>query len=484
MMQFINYLLAAMGSILALLVAIFFILKYRHRHNFPFFMKREDLIGKHKYIGVESHWTPKEFGNLRFKLYYPTSEKLIKPNKNSKTQYRPPKYYYSNPEASIGFRSTVIGNPLLPRNQTLFFKYIASPFVEGILNSLNTLQCNKTRPLQCFENAPILVPQSINISNTSNGGGDDDTNGLKYPLIIFSHGMWASFDIYSQICINLASFGFIVAIFDHCDGSAAYTKLFNNNKHLYFKHPFLLNTKTNKKYIPKNNQWSRNEIINVRESQLLQRIEEFKHIFNFFSNCVINSCYKRDTRNIDINAISMIDKNNIWAFGHSFGAITAGLAVKELTKKDNNKNTSNLKGVVMYDPWCECTTDDKLQEEYNLPTFIVYSGQWMKRNSARWMDLAAMLFKSNKINLSMKKFISIKGSVHNDVTDAGDYGPQPLTKAVKHCSKIHTRIDMINLLIKPCVEFIASVCPQYVQNGILNKNSTQFQSEFVQQIEV
>ena len=42
--------------------------------------------------------------------------------------------------------------------------------------------------------------------------------------IIFSHGLTACRAFYSSLCIELASFGFIVFVLDHHDGSCSYTE--------------------------------------------------------------------------------------------------------------------------------------------------------------------------------------------------------------------------------------------------------------------
>ena len=52
---------------------------------------------------------------------------------------------------------------------------------------------------------------------------DDNNNSIKFPVVIFSHGLNAHRSVYSSICCDLASHGYIVAAIEHKDRSACLT---------------------------------------------------------------------------------------------------------------------------------------------------------------------------------------------------------------------------------------------------------------------
>lgn len=446
--------LSAVGAVGLTIAAI---INDRMRRNYPFFIRNEELPGKYKHIGVEYHCTlsPNE---IRFKLYYPSS---AIDSKTYKTVYPKPKRYFTNVESIEGLYGFTRGNPLHPPNNS-FVHVLFSNIIKYFYICMNAPQKIKKRPLQCNENTPFI-------------GFNTD---CKHPLMIFSHGLGASFDIYTQICIAYASFGFIVAIFDHNDGSAMYTQL-SNGKKLYYHHPYLMknciNNTIGEKYLPnKENKWDRNDCQAFwgRSNKFGQRIKEFKKMYYYLKD------YNYKNGN---SVINWIDGNHIWGIGHSYGAITAGIAVKELLN-EHEKDISGLKGVIMYDPWCEIPTDELLSKEYNLPSMITYSQEWAECKSDDFKKLAAVLHDSNKINEARKPFLLYKGFTHQDYCDIPDWAPAKYIQNMGYRSKIHSRKSSIQLLTKSTIKFIGENDPQLIENGILTADCLEYQTQFVQPI--
>ena len=52
---------------------------------------------------------------------------------------------------------------------------------------------------------------------------DDNNNSIKFPVVIFSHGLHGHRSVTSSVCCDLASHGYIVAAVEHKDRSACLT---------------------------------------------------------------------------------------------------------------------------------------------------------------------------------------------------------------------------------------------------------------------
>ncbi|XP_041273345.1 platelet-activating factor acetylhydrolase 2, cytoplasmic isoform X2 [Onychostruthus taczanowskii] len=172
-----------------------------------------------------------------------------------------------------------------------------------------------------------------------------------YPLIIFSHGLGAFRTLYSSICTELASWGFVVAALEHRDHSAATT---------YFC-PAEAGTE---EWIP------------------FQRVPRGQKEF-YFRN-------KQD--NLDLSKVAVM--------GHSFGGVTAVLAlVKE----------PSFRCAVALDAWM-FPLENLLYPEVPSPVLFINTEKFQTPESVAKMK---RLSSGN----SQTRIVTVLGTVHEDQTD-------------------------------------------------------------------
>ncbi|XP_063173681.1 platelet-activating factor acetylhydrolase isoform X3 [Candoia aspera] len=185
--------------------------------------------------------------------------------------------------------------------------------------------------------------------------------GEKYPLIIFSHGLGAFRTLYSAICIEMASQGFVVAAVEHRDQSSSAT--------YYCKENSTLGDKGKPSELHK--EWIYYRKLKANEDEVSLR-------------------RKQDS----------IDLQKIAAMGHSFGAAT----VIETLSKD-----ARFKCGILLDAWM-FPLSDEVYPRVHQPLLFINSEKF------QW---ALNILEMKKLNCKgrERKMITIKGTVHQSFPD-------------------------------------------------------------------
>ncbi|XP_023780046.1 platelet-activating factor acetylhydrolase isoform X1 [Cyanistes caeruleus] len=225
--------------------------------------------------------------------------------------------------------------------------------------------------------------------------------GEKYPLLVFSHGLGAFRTIYSAICIEMASQGFIVAAVEHRDESASATYYCKRRSVSESQEESTPNME--KEWIYYRKLKTGEEERCLRHKQVQQRAQECIKALNLILK--INS--GEEVTNVlhsdfDWNSLKdSVDTSRIAVMGHSFGGATV---IESLSKE------IRFRCGIALDVWMLPVGDDIYQNSVQQPLLFINSEKF------QWAENILKIKKliSNDTN---KKMITIKGSVHQSFPD-------------------------------------------------------------------
>ncbi|KRZ57224.1 Platelet-activating factor acetylhydrolase, partial [Trichinella nativa] len=194
---------------------------------------------------------------------------------------------------------------------------------------------------------------------------DGTCSDAKYPLIIFSHGLGGNRLVYSAVCTELASHGYIVAAMEHRDGSASYTYYHelsesSDENEIYKEKDLFFET-----YEPKA------DIFEYRNNQLKKRVEECIKVKNY-----------------------LIAKNTL----------------EHLTELKNLKSHIDPTRIVAVDGWM-FPVDKEAENEVQQPLLFVNNEKFQWKENVERMQNVISKFPSGRM------MYTIKGSVHQSHAD-------------------------------------------------------------------
>ncbi|XP_051892184.1 platelet-activating factor acetylhydrolase 2, cytoplasmic-like isoform X2 [Pristis pectinata] len=221
----------------------------------------------------------------------------------------------------------------------------------------------------------------------------------KYPLIIFSHGLGAFRTLYSSICLEMASQGFVVAAVEHRDESAACTYFFKPRVEQLSEDT---QSDLEEVWLPIRKLNASEEEFSLRNEQLSQRVEECGRVLDVLAD--INSGTPIKNALLDNLALSVlkgcIDLQRVAVMGHSFGGSTSILAAA----KDKR-----FRCAVALDSWMFPLAEDIYSKDLS-PVFCINSEKFQTQDSI------AKMKRLQSTNNDLK-IITILGSVHQSHTD-------------------------------------------------------------------
>ncbi|XP_053562931.1 platelet-activating factor acetylhydrolase 2, cytoplasmic isoform X2 [Bombina bombina] len=212
----------------------------------------------------------------------------------------------------------------------------------------------------------------------------------RKPLIIFSHGLGGFRTIYSSLCMELASYGFLVAAIEHRDGSACASYYFSDMSNpIKVWIPLRKVIPGMKEFYFRNYQLHQRATECVRAVQILREIDIGKEVANMLqSGFVLQSLKDR------------IDFSRVAVMGHSFGGASAMLS---LTKDDT------FRCVVALDPWMG-PLEDTAYPNIQKPVLIINSETFQTAQDVKKMMRLDTGDKEIKI-------LTVLGSDHENQSD-------------------------------------------------------------------
>ncbi|XP_007428128.1 platelet-activating factor acetylhydrolase 2, cytoplasmic [Python bivittatus] len=220
----------------------------------------------------------------------------------------------------------------------------------------------------------------------------------KYPLIIFSHGLGAFRTVYSAICVEMASRGFLVMALEHRDRSASATYFYKLDPEASdFPETQMHEEWLTYRGVPKDQKEFR-----FRKQQLHQRANEcirgLKLIRSINSGKAVVNLLHTD---FDLSVLKdNVDLTKVVVMGHSFGGATAVLAlVKE----------AQFKCAIALDAWM-FPLENSVYPKVTKPVLFINTESFQTAESVAKM-------KKITTTSSETKIITILGSVHQSQTD-------------------------------------------------------------------
>jgi len=245
--------------------------------------------------------------------------------------------------------------------------------------SLVTLPMHKGAPLAI----PVTRTDQGSCGGNSHGGGnsidDSGNNSNGFPLLIFSHGLFGGREMYTSLCQDLASWGFIVLVIQHQDGSSPVVVRPDGTRIPYKPLNLVLD------------EYGEVAYVHARRDQTDFRVAELAEVVTYAPRLC-------EGLGIDLPASSgAIDASRIVLGGHSFGGATV------LTYAA--RHPSLLRACLVFDPaidWMPADARDGLMPAYHhgespntetedpgqeggiveglgdVPTLFLYSDSWRK----------------------------------------------------------------------------------------------------------
>ena len=305
--------------------------------------------------------------------------------------------------------------------------------------------------------------------------------GKSWPVVIFSHGLFGSLELYTTICTEIASQGFVVVAPEHEDGSASYAEKYspedtakNSEMEFLFRHGKDEHEQEAYSPIPYKRPEGvtyseKSSVVKFRKPFLQKRYEEVCDLIDGLVEFASSQNNAPSTSNSDTSkdsdssllakqclkdvlmtsALTDQDKSVILA-GHSFGGSTMQFMMHQMINESTKrlKNDIEIQSLILLDTWVSPVPDEVLTQKFSrIPTLSIFCETfvtWTPNKVPHELDGVEKMLKANKRSLvedHMFQCVAIRGTRHQFFSDVPYWMPPIMAKYANVSGKTEISIS-------------------------------------------
>lgn len=248
---------------------------------------------------------------------------------------------------------------------------------------------------------------------------------------MFIHGLGGCAEMYSQLCMSLASFGYIVFAIEHEDGSGCHATT-ERGETIRYRRP------------PEGLEDSREGCISFRKSFLSQRSHELRSALLCLSRGLppdLADIYA----NADLSA-------GIDLVGHSFGAASALCFIDEMERYPYEPDIPKVRSVVLLDPWLKPVREQLLTRGVRNELLCIVSEAWAT-DSELMLHIHTLLTNSTAPRVALWA----PNTGHQSVSDAQTWAPSIVARLMKTLGRYEKRHATQLACAAACHDFFVSL---------------------------
>jgi pimeloyl-ACP methyl ester carboxylesterase len=260
----------------------------------------------------------------------------------------------------------------------------------------------------------------------------------RFPIVVFSHGLGGCMEMYTELCRQIASYGFWVVAVEHEDGSGCYAEN-EKGEAIYYQRP-------------DDSPYSRQKVVNFRRPFLQQRVEETTKILEYILKTTEDDCDPLLQKVLQAADTT----KGISLLGHSFGGASMVLTAQKHLAKSTYMSISSLS---LLDCWAFSLDEEVLQAGIpdTLPTLSVLSEAWLT-NPERAQVLQLLQHSSEQ---QVTTSLHAPKSVHASFSDSVHWLPGFVSRKLGLRGKEEKRHDTIRSVAKACVAHMQNPSAYY-----------------------